>query len=79
MHNIRVEAYKLDRDIQAANKETFLITPFLERLLDRKSARAIEALKHTTLDEAYHLAKKELRCTKGLSPDAGMNAQLRAL
>jgi hypothetical protein len=79
VNDLRVEAYKLDHEIDSANKETFLVTAFLNGLLDRKSALAIEALKPAKLDDAFELAKKEVKCHSGLLlHEGGATAHVRA-
>ena len=60
MTQLRVELYRIwPQEVDAKNKENCLVTAFINGLLQKDVALALQALKPASLEEAYKLAKKE--------------------
>lgn len=58
---LRIEAYKLMKDMPVEEREKYLITVFLNGIWDVKTATAVKSLKPTTLEEAFDMIKKEYK------------------
>ena len=58
---LRIAAYRTMKDTTEDKKEEYLVTAFLKGMMDKHHATAIETLKPRSLDEAFTLAKKEVK------------------
>jgi len=59
LSEIRIEAFKLTRNMNSDQREKLMTVAFIEGLLNQKVAVAVKALNPSNLDNAYSLVKKE--------------------
>ena len=62
---IRVEGYKLLKDLHPINREEHLIDAFKKGLKNKQLQHALNRVEIDTLDDAYNLVKKEKRSDDG--------------
>jgi hypothetical protein len=65
MTELRVEAYRHWPQERNDKKEEFLVTAFTKGLMNKNLAVAIQAVQPTTLEQAFQLAKKEVKGDQG--------------
>ena len=56
---LRVEAYRIMKELSIQEREQYLITAFLNGICDSRTSTAIKSLKPLTLEEAFNMVKKE--------------------
>ena len=67
LSEIRIEGYRLLRDMSPSEREKHLINAFSKGLLNEGLQSALSRMEISTLDEAYNLVKKEKNANKDIS------------